>query len=79
MSIKFNPEKIAGVGSNCQIHLVENNPNENNYRSIAQLEYDDSYGNPANTPIDERDHQNRELTFARFRDLRLVSIRSDKL
>jgi len=52
--------------------LVENNPNENNYRSIAQLEYDDSYGNPVNTPIDERDHQNRELTFARFRDLRIL-------
>jgi hypothetical protein len=32
---------IAGVGSHCQIHLVENNPNENNYRSIAQIEYDD--------------------------------------
>jgi len=65
---------IAGVGSQCQIHLVENNPNENNYRSIAQLEYDDSYANPATQggPVDERDSQNRVLTFERFRNFRVL-------
>ena len=30
---------IAGIGPDCQIHLVENNPRENNYRSIAQVDF----------------------------------------
>lgn len=39
---------IAGIGADCQIHLVENNPTENNYRSIAQVEENQwVYGNDA--------------------------------
>ena len=29
---------IAGVGADCKIHLVDNNPNENTYKSVVQMD-----------------------------------------
>ena len=62
---------IAGIGSDCQIHLVENNPMENNYRSIAQVDENQAYGNSTeNRPLDDKDRELRQLSHSRFNSCR---------
>ena len=61
---------IAGIGRDCQIHLVENNPSENNYRSIAQVDENQwAYGNGAQ-PLDDRERELRQLSHERFNNCR---------
>jgi len=63
---------IAGIGSDCKIHLVENNPLENNYRSIAQI--DDSQRNFADQerPLSEIELENRKKAYLRFNTCRAL-------
>ena len=59
---------IAGIGPDCQIHLVENNPRENNYRSIAQVDHEKPF---YETKIqDEEDTEMKQLSFTRFNNAR---------
>ena len=62
---------IAGIGPDCRIHLVENNPMENNYRSIAQIDSNPGYvSNNLDIPKDERELELRQLAHQRFNSCR---------
>ena len=68
--LKETKIKNPKTGSDCKIHLVENNPLENNYRSIAQI--DDSQRNFADQerPLSEIELENRKKAYLRFNTCR---------